>query len=177
MEEDHATDCYRDDLGLLTQADMSFIHSVIGRDLITAEELNGVLNEPKLRQQVIDSPRLMEIMVEKRRQLEVSEYFYYSVFVRQVLLAAGLEDAQYAENIATSMVRMANMQRKALGRSKSSSRYMPVNLQIVREDGQYGSHIRIYSRMDPYEMLLEGFQVNVDAYGASPVQANPSSNA
>jgi hypothetical protein len=163
MEEVH-DEVYRDDLGLLTPDDIAFVHGVIGHDLLSADELNRLLNEATLRRQVLDSPAIYEAVVSDLTRLNISEFFYYSIIVRQAMLAAGLESQDYTENVAASLVRMASLQRKSLNRLDSPGRYRPVNLHIMKESGEYGSHIRIYSRMEPYEMLLEGFVVDVGAY-------------
>lgn len=162
--EEIQSEVYHDDLGLLTADDLAFVHEVIGHDMLSSSELNTLLNEPTLRRQVLDSPALYESVVRDLAQLSISEFFYYCTVVRQGMLAAGLEDQDYTENVAASLVRMAGMQRKCLERGNSNSRYVPVDLSITRERGEFGSHIRIYSRMDPYEMLLEGFQVDLSAY-------------
>lgn len=164
MDELADFDVYQDDLGLMTPADMEFLHSILGKDLLTARELNGVVNEPTLRRQVLDSPKLFEEVAKSSNDLNISEFFYYSIIVRQAMITAGLEQSDYTENVAASLVRMAHMQRKSLKRDDSCSRYLPVNLQVIKERGPYGCHIRIMSKMDPFEMFLEGFQVDANGY-------------
>lgn len=164
MDETSDIEMYQDDLGLLTPADMNFLHTILGRDLLSAKELNGVVNEPTLRRQVLDSPKLFEEVSKPDTQLSISEFFYYCIIVRQVMILAGLEHGDYTENVAASLVRMAHMQRKSLKRDDSCSRYMPVNLQVIKERGPYGCHIRIISKLDPFEMFLEGFQVDATGY-------------
>jgi len=163
MEEIHK-DAYKDDVGLLTAEDMAFIHQTLGRDILTTTDLNSLLNDRTSRAKVLDSPSLFEAMMANSRGLEVSEYFFYCTIVRQVMLTAGLEAEEYTQNVASSLVRMAGMRRKLLDRDDSSAPYVPVeNLRVLREDGQYGSNLRISCRMDPYELLLEGFIANVGA--------------
>jgi len=163
MEEIHE-EAYHDDIGLLTAEDMSFVHDTIGRDILSEEELNLVLNNPKLRSQILDSPALSEALCTNLTHLNVSEFFYYSIMVRQVMLTAGLEAEEYTQNVASSLVRMANMRRKIMERGDFSSRYLPLNLEVLCEEGPYGCNLRISSRMDPYEMVLEGFIADLKAF-------------
>jgi hypothetical protein len=183
MEEIH-DEAYHDDIGLLTQDDMAFIHETLGRDLLSVEEFNAVLSDGKLRSQVLDSPALLDALEKRRGSLCVSEYFYFTTVVRQVLLTAGLEAPQYTENVASSIVRMAGLRRKLLERSDSSVRYAPVDLRVLVEDGIYGSSLKICCKMPPYEMVLEGFLADVGAFGKkisgtilSPHGTAPDGNA
>jgi hypothetical protein len=163
MEEFH-NEAYHDDIGLLTQEDMAFIHDTRGRDILSAEELNVVLNNPQLRKQVLDSPALLEALNRNRSKLCVSEYFYFTTCVRQVMLTAGLDAPEYTQNVSSSLVRMSNMRRKLMDRADSNSRYVPVDLNVLVEDGNYGSNLRISCRMPPYEMALEGFLADIGAF-------------
>jgi hypothetical protein len=162
--DESSLEAYRDDIGLLTQEDMAFIHDTLGRDILNVKELNSVLNNPTLRAQVLDSPALLEAVNKNRCALCISEYFYFTTIVRQVMLAAGLEAPEYTQNVSSSLVRMAGMRRKLLDRKDSSARYTPVNLDILREDGKYGSSLRINCKMPPYEMVLEGLVADAKAF-------------
>lgn len=155
---------YHDDIGFLTEEDMAFIHGTLGRDILTVAELNTVLNDEALRKQVLDSPALLEAVVRDKDSLCISEYFYFTTLVRQVMLTAGLDSPDYTQNVASSLVRMSNMRRKLMERADSSSRYVPVNLNVLVEDGVYGSNLHITCRMSPYEMVLEGFLANAGAF-------------
>jgi|GEM_PF-6962603 len=163
MEEIH-DEAYRDDIGLLTQEDMAFIHDTVGRDILSEDELNAVLNNAQLRTQVLDSPALFGAMSSDLGGLNVSEFFYYSTLVRQVMLTSGIEAEEYTQNVASSLVRMATMRRKIMERADSNSRYMPLNLDVLVEEGPYGCNLSIKGRMDPYEMVLEGFIANMKAF-------------
>lgn len=163
MEEIQPT-AYHDDIGLLTQDDMAFIHETLGHDILSVEEMNTVLNNPKLRKQVLDSPALYEALVKNKDKLCVSEFFYFTITARQVLLTAGLQAQEYTQNVARSLVRMSNMRRKLLDRMDSNTRYAPVNLKVLIEDGNYGSNLKISCAMPPYEMVLEGFLANLSAF-------------
>ena len=167
MEEIH-NEAYHDDIGLLTEDDMAFIHETLGRDLLSVEEFNAVINNEKLRGQVLDSPALMEELHRREGSLCVSEYFYFTTLVRQVMLQAGLEQPEYTQNVASSLVRMAGMRRKLLERSDSTARYAPLDLKVLVEDGKYGSNLRISCRMPPYEMVLEGFLADIGAFKKQP---------
>jgi hypothetical protein len=147
---------YRDDIGLLTQEDMAFIHNTLGRDLFSVDELNTVINNPAFRSKILDSPVLMEAMNRNRDTLCISEFFYFTTMVRQVMLAADVNSDDYTQNIASSLVRMSNMRRKFLKRSDSSSRYDRFDMRVLREDGKLGGNMRITCRMPPFEMVLEG---------------------
>lgn len=164
MEEVHY-EAYHDDIGLLTPEDMAFIHDTLGRDILSEEEVSAVLNNPALRSQVLDSPVLFETMLAKLRELKVSEYFYYSTQVRQVMLSAGLVADDYTQNVASSLVRMANMKRKHLERADSSSRYLPLDMEVLVEEGRYGCNITIKAGMEPFDMVLEGFVAKIEAFG------------
>ena len=164
MEEIH-DEAYRDGIGLLTQDDMAFIHETLGRDLLSVEEFNAALASETLRAQILDSPALLDALRKKGRDLCVSEYFFFTTTVRQVMLTAGLEAQGYTENVASSLVRMAGMRRKLLERSDSSARYTPLDLRVLVEDGMYGSSLKISCRMPPYEMVLEGFLADAEAFG------------
>ena len=155
---------YRDDIGFLTQEDMAFIHDTLGRDILTAGELNVVLNNPTLRAQVLDSPALLDALNKNRSHLCVSEYFYFTTTVRQVMLSAGINREEYTQNVASSLVRMSNMRRKLLDRADSSSRYDCFDMKVLQEDGPYGSNLRINCSMPPYEMVLEGFLADGEAF-------------
>jgi hypothetical protein len=155
---------YHDDIGFLTEEDMAFIHNTLGRDILSVAELNSVLNDERLRKQVLDSPAILEALSRDKDKLCVSEYFYFTTIVRQVMLTAGLDSNEYTQNVATSLVRMSNMRRKLMERADSSSRYVPVDLKVLVEDGIYGSNLHITCRMSPYEMVLEGFLANVGAF-------------
>jgi hypothetical protein len=161
---DTPNEAYHDDIGLLTQEDMAFVHETLGRDLLSAGEFNAMINNPALRSQVLDSPTLLEALNRDRAKLCVSEYFYFTTTVRQVMLNAGLEGAEYTQNVSSSLVRMANMRRKLLERANSSSRYVPVEMNVLQEDGKYGSNMRISCKMPPYEMVLEGFLADTKAF-------------
>lgn len=161
MEEIHY-DVYHDEIGLLTAEDMAFVHQTLGRDILSEEEVNAVLNDPRMRGRVLDSPALFEAMGD-RTGLNVSEFFYYSTLVRQVMLSSGLDAEEYTQNVASSLVRMANMKRKHVERSDYSSRYMPLDMEVLVEEGHYGSNITIRARMEPYDMELEGFVANLSA--------------
>jgi len=163
---------YRDDIGLMTQEDMAFIHNTLGRDLFSVEELNMVVNNPALRSQVLDSPALLESLNRDRDALCVSEYFYFTTTVRQVMLAADVNSEEYTQNIASSLVRMSNMRRKLLQRSDSSSRYDRFDMSVLREDGKFGSNLRILCKMPPFEMVLEGIVADKDAVCGHGAQAS-----
>jgi len=177
MEEIH-NEAYHDDIGLLTEDDMAFIHDTLGRDLLSVEEFNAVINNEKLRGQVLDSPALMEELRKREGNLCVSEYFFFTTAVRQVMLAAGLTAPEYTQNVASSIVRMAGLRRKLLERSDSSARYAPMDLRVLVEDGAYGSNLHISCRMPPYEMVLEGFLADINAFhkqsSGSEIPANGS---
>ena len=157
-------EAYHDDIGLLTSEDMAFIHDTLGRDILNVKELNSVLNNPKLRSQVLDSPALLDAVNKNRETLCISEYFYFTTVVRQVMLAAGLEAPEYTQNVSSSLVRMSGMRRKLLDRKDTTARYVPVNLDVLREDGKFGSSLRISCRMSPYEMVLEGILADDKAF-------------
>jgi hypothetical protein len=166
--EESPTDYYHDDLGFLTEEDMTFIHTTLGRDILSVAEMNNVLNDPKLRKQVLDSPAILDALNNDSGKLTVSEYFYFTTLVRQVMLTAGLDSPEYTQNVATSLVRMSNMRRKLMERADSNSRYVPLNMKVLVEDGIYGSNLHITCRMAPYEMVLEGFLANVGAFNKQP---------
>jgi hypothetical protein len=155
---------YHDDIGFLTEEDMAFIHTALGRDILSVAEMNAVLNNPKLRGQVLDSPMILEKLQKEREGLCVSEYFYFTTVVRQVMLTAGFDAPEYTQNVASSLVRMSGLRRKLMERKDSSSRYVPVDMNVLVEDGIYGSNLKITCRMSPYEMVLEGFLANVGAF-------------
>lgn len=159
---------YHDDIGFLTEDDMAFIHTTLGRDILSIAEMNTVLNDPKLRKQVLDSPSVLDALNRDMDKLCVSEYFYFTTIVRQVMLTAGLDSPEYTQNVATSLVRMSNLRRKLMERTDSSSRYVPVDMKVLVEDGIYGSNLHITCRMSPYEMVLEGFLANVGAFNKQP---------
>jgi len=160
---------YRDDIGLLTQEDMAFIHETLGREIFSVEEMNLALNNPVFRAQILDSPALMEALNRQRNKLCVSEFFYFTTTVRQVMLSAGVSAEEYTQNIASSLVRMANLRRKQLQRSDTSARYDKFDMSVLCEDGQYGQTMRITCKMPPFEMVLEGLVANKDAFCAKGV--------
>ncbi len=163
MEEIHY-EAYHDEIGLLTAEDMAFIHETLGRDILSEEEVNAIVNDPQMRNRVLDSPAIFDALGADITGLNVSEFFYYSTLVRQVMLNAGLDAEEYTQNVASSLVRMANMKRKHVERSDFSCRYLPLDMEVLVEEGRYGCNITISARMEPYDMKLEGFVANISAF-------------
>jgi hypothetical protein len=156
MENSAEEQFYHDDIGLLTQEDMAFVHSTLGRDILTVEELNVVLNNPELRAEVLDSPAILDALNKNRSNLCVSEFFYFTTTVRQVMLAADVTSEEYTQNVASSLVRMSNMRRKLLARSDSSAKYDKFDMNVLCKDAKHGRNMRVTCKMPPYEMVLEG---------------------
>lgn len=157
-----------DEIGLLTPQDIAFVHKYVIDAGETLDEVTRRLNHPETRHSVLDTPELFDAIREHRYTLCVSEYFYYWVIVRKVMLEAHLPALVYTENVALSLVKMAFFQREALERDIDlDSRYFPVKLSVLVTDETGGKRIRICSQIEPYQMVMEGFEAGESSESVS----------
>jgi len=155
---------YFDREGLLTEEDIRFIHAVLGDSFVSLVELCEILEDAEMRQDILESRCLFNALLDNRQRMKVSEYFYYSTLVRQVLVEAGLPEPGYLDRVVSALMRMIEMQRIHLERHHGDSvRYFPVNLSVLRWQSSQGEALLIFSEIDPFQMVLEGVVKNSEA--------------
>jgi hypothetical protein len=143
--------------GLCSEADLFFIHRVLGENIVSLGELCEILTDAEMRRDILDSRCLFQEMVDHPEQLNISEPFYYTTLVRQVMLEAGLPEMGYTTRTVDALLRMIGLQRAHLDRHFGETvRYYPLNLSVLcrKENGR--QHLRIFSIVEPYQLLLEG---------------------
>ncbi len=148
-----------DEIGLLTPHDIAFIHTHVAEAGENLDEVTRRINHPETRQSILDNTNLFDAVITGCKKLNISEYFYYWVIVRKGMIEAGLPELVYTENVALSMVKMAFFQRETLDRDIDlESRYFPVRLSVLIVDEAEGKRVKITSSIEPFQMVIEGFQ-------------------
>ena len=144
--------------GRLTPEDIAFVHRAFGDEMISLEDMYIVLDDLNLRQPILDNYRFFENLQKENDQLCISEYFYYYIQVRQVLLKAGLKDLKYTEYVAISLVDMATLHRQRMvDQGEVTPSYIPVDMNVIIENVGERKKIALRAKVGTAKMDIEGF--------------------
>ncbi len=84
---------------LLTAQDIAFIHTVLENEYCGPEEICSMLNDKNLRLKLLDKKTLVQSLIKNKEMLNISNYFYYFLLCRRVMVEAGLNNPAFANNI------------------------------------------------------------------------------
>jgi len=144
--------------GLLSAHDISFILNTLEPNLVSAEDLCIALEDDVRRQPLLDQSALFEAAIDNPTQYGLSDYFYYYLLVRRVMIEAKLLDPQLTEHITLSLVEMARASKMRLLEQKIKfPHFFKIQIDVITRDTRFGSRICVHAYLGHMEMTFEGF--------------------
>ncbi len=136
-----------------TLTDYGFVVSVLNPEDRPTQGLFRVLQDEKIRDDLLDKVELVQAMLEMRRCLQVSLHFYFYILVRHVFLKSGLDDRNLADYVASLLAEfslMDSMRQKAPGEAGPPQEYLfemlaSVEKLVGRERFAMQAHIGNYA--------------------------------
>lgn len=143
--------------GPFTGADVAFIHRAFGKNLVSKDDLSMILSDQNLRQPLLDSRRLFEEMRQQGNELEVSNYFFYYLQVRQALLKSKLADPKLSDYVTSLVVELAdNQQNKFTVRGIKVMRYIPLKMAVGINEGSAVNTVQIQADIGNLKLVVDG---------------------
>ena len=87
--------------------DVEFIVSVLGAKTGDSECLIKLLSDEESRDQILDDPKLLHALLERRGCLRVSSHFYFYILVRNVFRRSDIHDRAVADYVAELLAEFA----------------------------------------------------------------------
>src|SRR3954466_6868609 len=84
-----------------TAADFEFVVRTLARCQTDHVSLVDLLSDAETRDAVLDNPRLIDAILSKAGQLQISSHFYFYVLARHVLRDAGITDRKLCDYVAS----------------------------------------------------------------------------
>lgn len=94
-----------------TAADFAFMVEVLGRRAGEAAALAQLLADEGSRDTLLDDPRLLHAVLERRECLRLSAPFYFYLLVRHALRRGGLAERLLADYVASMLAAFAEVER------------------------------------------------------------------
>lgn len=143
-----------------TGEDIRFIHEIFHMELVTHEDLEFIMSHDKLRQPLLDSRRLFEAVEDESEFAGISEYLFYYVKVRQILLTADLEDTGLADFLTRVAVELAEckLRREAedFQRPVHLIAFPHLSMQVLTVDDSSGTEVTVTAEVGHYRMVVNG---------------------
>lgn len=94
-----------------TAEDFAFVVKTLSRSEKESVSLVELLSDEETRDEVLDSEKLYQELIENSHCLMVSPAFYFYVLTRHVLKKAGLKDREFCDYVASILVVFSHKQR------------------------------------------------------------------
>ena len=84
-----------------TKSDFDFIMDVLGGTPEACQALEGLFTDKDVLNQLLDSRKLFQVVIESPKQLSISPDLYFYILVRQALLKVSLDDRGISDYVAS----------------------------------------------------------------------------
>ena len=140
-----------------TAADFDFVVKTLARSQEESVSLVDLLTDEETRDAILDSPKLVEAVLDGSAPLSISPQFYFYVLLRHVLKDAGLNDravSDYVASLLASFSDRARMRSPANG-STSPIQYVSDMLIALRAASPTQSFL-IRAHVGNYALFITG---------------------
>lgn len=130
-----------------TARDVDFILEVLGRGGGPAAALERLLADEESRDALLDDPRLLRAMLERRDCLPLSAHFYFYLLVRHAFRRGGLAERLMADYVASMLAAFARTDRTPVrlpGTLQPAEYFVDLVAALERVDDVTRFHLRAH---------------------------------
>ena len=141
----------------LTEEDRKFVAAALCREGEKETTIKELLNDPEMRDALLDHPKLLEFLLHYSRTTSISPFLYFYVLVRNSLREHGLDDRQVADYVAAMLAEFGKEGRAHRVSSQSTKEYhylVDLMADLVESDSMETFYLR--SHLGNYALFLTG---------------------